>query len=311
MTATTCGLCGIGFCVDACCMRKRIADTAIVDPESDGDIDDGSSRSGGWCASVFVIVFQCALAAFYGAVFETGVRAGVTGWIDDEFVMDAAIVLTECVSAAVGVSLGGKYWCDTRRKHSNAHFFTVFMGAACGWMLGFLLPSLGTPLVGALFASSWGASHRHSGTPSCARGCCIVIAALLVFLPCALVWFGQLPVTLDGESQPTTLAKALKPEFHDLMTTLSELKVELERFPWRDAAAYAWHGFSEHVTGGARMRALRELGLPADSSQDTIKSTYRKLAKKHHPDRPGGDQARFIRLQRAYDELNNHEHHGI
>lgn len=37
-------------------------------------------------------------------------------------------------------------------------------------------------------------------------------------------------------------------------------------------------------------------------TEDTIKSCYRKLAKKYHPDAIGGSQAKFIELQQAYDE---------
>lgn len=43
------------------------------------------------------------------------------------------------------------------------------------------------------------------------------------------------------------------------------------------------------------------LGLPPGASQDQIKSAYRKLAMKHHPDK-GGDAATFNNLTKAYKE---------
>lgn len=48
------------------------------------------------------------------------------------------------------------------------------------------------------------------------------------------------------------------------------------------------------------------LGVPRNASTEEIKSAYRKLAAKHHPDR-GGDTASFQKIQEAYDTLGNPE----
>jgi hypothetical protein len=51
---------------------------------------------------------------------------------------------------------------------------------------------------------------------------------------------------------------------------------------------------------------LSDLGLPVDSSMETIKSKFRELAKKYHPDL-GGDSEKFIELVRTYKKLTGDE----
>jgi curved DNA-binding protein len=48
------------------------------------------------------------------------------------------------------------------------------------------------------------------------------------------------------------------------------------------------------------------LGVGKTATQEEIKSAYRKLASKHHPDR-GGDTATFQKIQSAYDTLGDAE----
>lgn len=45
------------------------------------------------------------------------------------------------------------------------------------------------------------------------------------------------------------------------------------------------------------------LGVAKDATKEEIKAAYRKLARKYHPDREGGDKERFQELQRAYMTL--------
>jgi len=47
---------------------------------------------------------------------------------------------------------------------------------------------------------------------------------------------------------------------------------------------------------------LSILGLPLDSTYETIKAKFRELAKKYHPDH-GGDSNKFIELMDAYKKL--------
>ncbi len=47
------------------------------------------------------------------------------------------------------------------------------------------------------------------------------------------------------------------------------------------------------------------LGVSKDASEDEIKKAYRKLAHKHHPDKKGGDEAKFKEINSAYQVLSN------
>src|SRR6266496_1236346 len=45
------------------------------------------------------------------------------------------------------------------------------------------------------------------------------------------------------------------------------------------------------------------LGVSKSASADEIKRAYRKLAMEHHPDKHGGDDAKFKELSEAYETL--------
>jgi len=47
------------------------------------------------------------------------------------------------------------------------------------------------------------------------------------------------------------------------------------------------------------------LGVPRNASQSEIKDAYRRLAKERHPDRPGGSEVEFSRLQEAHAVLSD------
>src|ERR1035437_1806720 len=47
------------------------------------------------------------------------------------------------------------------------------------------------------------------------------------------------------------------------------------------------------------------LGVDKKSSQDEVKKAFRKLAHKHHPDKQGGDAAKFKEASEAYSVLSD------
>lgn len=49
------------------------------------------------------------------------------------------------------------------------------------------------------------------------------------------------------------------------------------------------------------------LGVPKGASEEDIKTAYRRAAQKYHPDREGGDEAKFKEIKEAYEKLSNPE----
>ena len=47
------------------------------------------------------------------------------------------------------------------------------------------------------------------------------------------------------------------------------------------------------------------LGIPKTASADEVKSAFRKLAQKYHPDKKGGDEAKFKEVSEAYSTLSD------
>jgi hypothetical protein len=81
---------------------------------------------------------------------------------------------------------------------------------------------------------------------------------------------------------------------------------ELGNSGFRQSAQWKWAGAGDGTRSRDEMRALDVLGLDPDVEFKEIRTTYRKLAKEHHPDLKQGDkeaQQRFQEIQAAYDVL--------
>ena len=53
--------------------------------------------------------------------------------------------------------------------------------------------------------------------------------------------------------------------------------------------------------------AYAVLHLARDASEEEIRHAYQQLARAHHPDRQGGDDEAFVRVQRAWEALREPE----
>ncbi len=60
-----------------------------------------------------------------------------------------------------------------------------------------------------------------------------------------------------------------------------------------------------HLKEVKESRAFMVFGLTANATEDMIKKAYRSLAIKYHPDKPGGNTAKFQQLQASYQEILN------
>ncbi len=59
------------------------------------------------------------------------------------------------------------------------------------------------------------------------------------------------------------------------------------------------------------MNYYKLLDINPDATSMAIKKAYHKLAKKYHPDKSGGDEEMFKKINTAYKVLNNHESRNI
>jgi len=56
-------------------------------------------------------------------------------------------------------------------------------------------------------------------------------------------------------------------------------------------------------TGPTAAEAYRTLGLDADADEEAVREAYRERVKSVHPDREGGDEEAFKRVNDAYERL--------
>lgn len=58
-----------------------------------------------------------------------------------------------------------------------------------------------------------------------------------------------------------------------------------------------------HLLGGDAKNPYTVLGIKQGSSKEEIKKAYRVMARKHHPDAPGGSHEKFQEISTAYEQI--------
>ena len=67
-----------------------------------------------------------------------------------------------------------------------------------------------------------------------------------------------------------------------------------------------WWIFNEYeIVKGLLPFHYTEMGIECDESKENITRKYRQLSLKYHPDRPGGDQNKFVKIDNAYKCLSD------
>ncbi|WP_108125391.1 DNA-J related domain-containing protein [Saccharospirillum mangrovi] len=98
----------------------------------------------------------------------------------------------------------------------------------------------------------------------------------------------------DGDSQQLSQNSSLR----DYYLNWSNLKRETTA-----SVQELLDGFWKRLLGEEnRPQALAELGLDDNADTNTIRTRYRQLANRHHPDK-GGDPDEFHRIRNAYEQL--------
>lgn len=86
-----------------------------------------------------------------------------------------------------------------------------------------------------------------------------------------------------------------------IAATLSAMRA-IERHGGAEILNRAFTGFAAlPAPAGGGFSWWEELGVQPTASADEIRAAYRALARKHHPDAPGGSGEKFLVLQRAYE----------
>ncbi|TMW58277.1 hypothetical protein Poli38472_011865 [Pythium oligandrum] len=125
-----------------------------------------------------------------------------------------------------------------------------------------------------------------------------------------LVFHGDVTVEVDGETQTQSFFAAASNVWQsdalgDIWETLSAVWEELNM---EDDFSHQWGRFQADFDVSGRQRHLKVLGLPREATQSEIKSAYRRLALKWHPDKYTGDdhelaKTTLYQIQEAYEKL--------
>lgn len=109
----------------------------------------------------------------------------------------------------------------------------------------------------------------------------------------------------DGGSSPPEAARARLWRQNRMSVALLARRAAATAFRARGSVA------ARALSSGSSAHASRQqdyyevLGVPRDASAADVKKAYYRLAKEHHPDASGGDQAMFSRIGQAYEVLSD------
>ena len=120
---------------------------------------------------------------------------------------------------------------------------------------------------------------------------------------------GIFPEKLWGYFFATVIAKMREDLFPDLMKARAERKEQIKREREERQRMYDGGGFFDDwfkrafissILMGASVptEELSVLGLTESATEDDVKSAYKALAMRHHPDK-GGKQAKFVEITEA------------
>lgn len=115
---------------------------------------------------------------------------------------------------------------------------------------------------------------------------------------------------LDGQDQciPCDKWRTIAENMRAIEKTIDALR-GLERWGAKEMVNAAFRGFKalpeSIIMGSGQARAWHEvLQLSSDADQEMIRTAYRKLAARYHPDnKDTGDSGKFAEVQKAYDEV--------
>lgn len=149
---------------------------------------------------------------------------------------------------------------------------------------------------------------------------CVLILAMTSIVGTGLVQHGEFDTidTETGQRVKYTVREALdnilqSPAFTEFSSTMWELYEQVRS----EGFSAGWEHVKVNLDPDGRLRAFKDLGLDENATPSEIKSTYRRLALKYHPDKVSAlpkdqqDQAqeKFIRIQQAYEILAKQRRH--
>jgi len=229
-----------------------------------------------------------------------------------KFTLVALVYTIAPTAVAYGVHLVGNI------GRQRVRFRTALLGAYCS--LPFLLLDPNNIQYTALFSAiacniaknkSWHVGHYQPSRGFCYRLLLLIVCCNLYSALWFMVFSHNAHVTTrDGQ---TILVKdAIKnffnsPAWEEMKDTFYALCMGLKTHGYK----HAWDEFVIKIDPEGETHAYRTLCLTSSANESEISAAYRRLAKKHHPDRERDPllkeqaQERFMEIQQAYETISS------